>query len=68
MLKLQASFKGEIKNLNLNFRVVIIQGTVAHQISGDKIVNLLEAGTYFGAAENSTHNKSVKEDQEAYVL
>ena len=67
MIKLPVGFDGEIKNLSPNFRAVIIQGTIAHQVSNDKNVNLLEAGTYFGAAENSTHKITVKDDQEAII-
>lgn len=67
MIKLPAGFNGEIKNLSPNFRAVVIQGTVAHQISDRDYVNVLDAGTYFGAAENSTHKISVKEDQEAII-
>ncbi|NRD23662.1 DUF4437 domain-containing protein [Winogradskyella litoriviva] len=67
MLKLPAGFEGEIKNLSPNFRAVIIQGTIAHQASGNEFVNLLEAGSYFGAAEDSTHKITVKDDQEAVI-
>jgi hypothetical protein len=36
MVKLPAGFDGEIKNLSPNFRGVIIQGTIAHQVSNEK--------------------------------
>ncbi|WP_341225811.1 DUF4437 domain-containing protein [uncultured Arcticibacterium sp.] len=67
MLKLPAGFVGEIKNISPNFRAIIIQGNLAHQVSGEDEKIALEAGTYFGAAENSTHKISVKEDQEAII-
>lgn len=67
MIKLPAGFDGEIKNLSPNFRAVIIQGTITHQASDNDYVNLLEAGTYFGAAEDSTHKITVKDDQEAII-
>ncbi|MFD0836221.1 DUF4437 domain-containing protein [Mariniflexile aquimaris] len=67
MLKLPAGFDGNIKNLSPNFRAVIIQGHIAHQVSNKNDVNLLEAGTYFGAAQNSTHKITVKDNQEAIL-
>ena len=67
LVKLPAGFNGSIKNRSANFRAVIIQGTIAHQVSDKNNTDLLEAGTYFGAAENSTHKITVKDDQEALV-
>ncbi|MFD2823528.1 DUF4437 domain-containing protein [Lacinutrix iliipiscaria] len=67
LVKLPAGFEGAIKNLSPNFRAVIIQGTIAHQVSDAKNSAILVAGTYFGAAENSTHKITVKNDQEALV-
>jgi len=55
LIKLPAGFKGEIKNMSPNFRAVIIQGSIKHQVSGKKEIAILDAGTYFGAAENSVH-------------
>ena len=67
ILKLPAGFDGSIKNFSLNFRAVIIQGVVTHQVSNKKDVNLLEAGTYFGVAQNTTHKIKVKDTQEAIL-
>ncbi len=67
MLKLPAGFDGNIKNLSPNFRAVIIQGVVTHQVLNKKDVNILEAGTYFGVAQNSTHKITVKDNQEAIL-
>ncbi len=60
LVKLPVGFNGEIKNLSPNFRAVIIQGTILHQVSNEKNTDILEGGAYFGAAENSTHKISVK--------
>tara|TARA_R100000935_G_scaffold15425_2_gene30853 strand:+ start:71790 stop:72638 length:849 start_codon:yes stop_codon:yes gene_type:complete len=55
LIKLPKGFKGEIKNMSRNFRAVIIQGSIKHRVSEKGEESTLEAGTYFGAAENSMH-------------
>ncbi len=67
LVKLPDGFDGEIKNLSPNFRAVVIQGNITHQISGENTKSSLDAGTYFGAAENSTHNITVNGDQEVII-
>ncbi|QIE59118.1 DUF4437 domain-containing protein [Rasiella rasia] len=67
MLKLPVGFNGQIQNLSPNFRAVVIQGTLEHQVSDNKNIHTLEAGSYFGAAQNSTHKISVKNNQEVLV-
>lgn len=53
LLKLPAGFNGRIKNLNPNFRAVVISGKLTHQFSKKDTKNVLEAGSYFGAEENA---------------
>ncbi len=67
LVKLPIGFDGEIKNLSPNFRAVVIQGNITHQVSGENTKSTLDAGTYFGAAENSTHNITVNGDQEVII-
>lgn len=63
LVKLPAGFEGEIKNLSLNFRAVIIKGSVAHQVKDSKYISLLEAGSYFGAKKGTIHTITVKDDE-----
>lgn len=63
LIKLPKGFKGEIKNQSPNFRAVIIQGTIGHQVSGVDNKSTLDAGTYFGAAENSVHTLTSEEKE-----
>ena len=67
LIKLPADFKGEIKNLSPNFRAVIIQGSIAHQVSGEKLKSTLDAGSYFGAAENSVHKIISRGGEESII-
>lgn len=67
LVKLPAGYKGEIKNLSDNFRAVVITGTIAHQVKDSKYINLLEAGSYFGAKKDATHTINVKDDEEAVI-
>ncbi|WP_283636570.1 DUF4437 domain-containing protein [Aquaticitalea lipolytica] len=67
LIKLPADFKGEIKNLSLNFRAVIIQGNLMLQLPEYKEAYKLNAGNYFGAEKNSTHYITVKDDQEVII-
>ncbi len=66
LVKLPAGFRGEIHNQSPNFRAVIIQGTIKHQVSGKEQRTTLEAGTYFGAAENSVH-EIASNDKESVI-
>ena len=65
LLKLPAGFKGKIKNLSPNFRAVVISGKVTHQFSKKDDVNVLEPGSYFGAAEKASSR--LKTDVETVV-
>ena len=65
--KLPAGFSGSIKNLSPNFRAVIIQGSIAHQVSGEKLKSTLDAGSYFGAAENSVHKIISRGGEESII-
>ncbi|RKR13140.1 uncharacterized protein DUF4437 [Maribacter vaceletii] len=67
LLKLPAGFSGSIKNLSPNFRAVVISGNIKHQLVNDKNVDVLDAGTYFGAAENSIHNISAEKETIIYI-
>lgn len=67
ILKIPAGFKGKIRNLSPNFRAVIIQGNITHQIAKDKKIDRLDAGSYFGAAENSTHIISSEKESIVYI-
>ncbi|MBM1107141.1 DUF4437 domain-containing protein [Aurantibacter crassamenti] len=53
LIKLPAGFKGSIKNLSPNFRVVVISGKVTHQSSKKDAETVLEPGSYFGAEEDA---------------
>lgn len=61
LLKLPAAFKGKITNWSPNFKAVIIQGRITHQVAKEERVDMLDAGTYFGAAKNSVHKIDSKE-------
>lgn len=67
LLKIPAGFTGEIHNQSPNFRAVMIQGAIEHQVEGEEEVSVLEAGAYFGAAENSVHQIASKEDRESII-
>lgn len=67
LIKLPVGYKGEIKNLSDNFRAIVITGTIAHQVKDNKHINLLEAGSYFGAKKDATHTITVKDDDEAII-
>lgn len=67
LLKIPAGFTGKIHNLSPNFRAVMIQGTIEHQVEGEEEVSVLEAGAYFGAEENSVHQIASKEDSESII-
>lgn len=67
LIKLPAGFKGDIKNLSLNFRAIIIQGKIGHHVSDEIKKNSLESGTYFGAAENSVHKIISEEESIIYI-
>ena len=67
LIKLPAGFEGNITNLSANFRAVVIRGTMAHQMKSSKFINLLEAGSYFGAKKDVTHTITVKDDEEAIL-
>lgn len=67
LIKLPKGFEGYIKNLSSNFRAVVIKGTLAHQINGNKFIRLLEKGSYFGAKKDALHTIMVKDDDEAIL-
>lgn len=67
LLKIPAGFIGEIHNLSPNFRAVMIQGAIEHQVEGEEEVSVLEPGAYFGAAENSVHQIASKEGSETII-
>ena len=67
LIKLPPGFTGEIHNQSPNFRAVIIQGTVKLQVSGKEKKSTLEAGSYFGAAQNSAHKITSTADQESII-
>ena len=66
LIKFPAGFKGEIINNSPNLRAVIIQGSITHQTAKDDKVDVLDAGSYFGAAENSTHKISSEKESIVY--
>lgn len=53
LVKLPAGFKGEIKNLSVNFRAVVISGNLTHQFSKKGETNNLKLGSYFGVEKNA---------------
>ncbi|NJB83733.1 DUF4437 domain-containing protein [Wenyingzhuangia aestuarii] len=67
LLRLPAGFKGKIKNLSPNFRVVVISGKATHQFSIKEDKNVLEPGSYFGAEENATSIISAKKETVLYI-
>ena len=67
LLKLPANFKGELKNLSTNFRVVVISGGVTHQFSKTGIKHQLEPGSYFGLKENASIHLNTTIDTIIYI-
>jgi len=59
------AWRCKIKNLSPNFRAVVISGKVTHQFSKKDDVNVLEPGSYFGAAEKASSR--LKTDVETVV-
>ncbi|MDV7188309.1 DUF4437 domain-containing protein [Lutibacter sp. TH_r2] len=67
LLKLPIGFKGSIKNLSSNFRVVVISGSLTHQFAKKGTKNVLEPGSYFGAKENATSKISTTKETIIYI-
>ncbi|WP_256451672.1 DUF4437 domain-containing protein [Lutibacter sp. A64] len=67
LLKLPAGFNGKIKNLNPNFRTVVISGSIIHQFSKKEAKNKLAPGSYFGVKQNKTSTISAAKETIIYI-
>ncbi|MFN3158694.1 MAG: DUF4437 domain-containing protein [Rubinisphaera brasiliensis] len=67
MLKLPASFQGQLSTDSSSLRVVVVQGELDLQVDDNGIEKTLPTGSYFGANGPSEHRLSSEEGCVIYV-
>ncbi|MGJ8564584.1 MAG: DUF4437 domain-containing protein [Alphaproteobacteria bacterium] len=63
LLKLPAGYEGDLKSLRSDLRVVVIQGQVGRQESGEESFQTLEPGSYFASTGKAEHHITCQSDQ-----